>query len=60
MNGIQNMGAFGAAVLFLLAAAVKVGSALRSPGRRRELMRQGILYCLAGLMWVLVAFRFRT
>ena len=58
MNGMR-IALFGVAALFLLAAAINVSSALKLPEQRKKLMRQGILYCLAGLVWVLVAFRFR-
>jgi hypothetical protein len=37
-----------------------VSSALKLPDQRKKLMRQGILYCLAGLVWLLVAFRSRV
>lgn len=60
MNGLKDVIAFGVAPLFFLAAAVKVGAALRLPEGRRKLIRQGVLYGLAGLVWLLVAFCLRT
>jgi hypothetical protein len=60
MNAIKYLLAFGVAPLFLCAAAAKLGAARRSPEQRRQLMRQSVIYALAGLAWALAALCLRT
>jgi hypothetical protein len=60
MNTLKYAIALGVAPLFFLAAAVKIGTALRTPEQRKILLRHGVLYGLAGLVWLLFAFSLGT
>jgi hypothetical protein len=55
MSALRGLIVFGVAPLFFLAAAFKAGAALKAPDNRRMLLRQAVLYGLAGLVWLLVA-----
>jgi hypothetical protein len=60
MNSLKYGIAFVVAPLFFLAAATKLRNALQAPEQRRILLRHSVLYCLAGLAWLLFAFGLRT
>jgi hypothetical protein len=55
MNSLKYVIAFAVAPLFFLAGIAKVVAARRSPEGKRALLRQGALYGLAGVVWLLVA-----
>jgi hypothetical protein len=60
MNAVKYLIAFGVAPLFLLAGILKTRAALHSSGKKKPLMRQGVLYLLAALVWLLAAFGLRA
>jgi hypothetical protein len=60
MSALNYLIAFGVAPLFFLAAAAKLATALRLPEQKGKLMRQVVLYSLAGLAWLLAAFVVHT
>jgi surface polysaccharide O-acyltransferase-like enzyme len=59
MTAVRYLLAFGTAPLFLMAGVLKFRSALQRPEEKRRLMRQGMLYSLAALAWLFVAFSLR-
>jgi hypothetical protein len=60
MIGLRYLLACVVAPLFLLAAAFKLRDAYRSVDGKRQNTRQGALYVLAALAWLLAAFLIRA
>jgi hypothetical protein len=59
MSALQLLLAFVVAPLFFLAAAFKLGTVRRFPEQKNKLIRQVVLYGLAGVAWVVAAFCLR-
>jgi hypothetical protein len=60
MTAVKYLLAFAVAPLFFLAAAAQARAARRLPERRKRLLRQAVLYSLAGLVWFLFALWLHT